>query len=385
MNTLFERLYGHEAQAVYFAPGRVNLIGEHTDYNGGFVFPCAINFGTRLTIAPNQDRCLRFRSVNMEPVVELPIDQCFAPLPDRCWVNYPLGCIAQLATLAGGLPMGYDMLFEGNVPLGAGLSSSASIEVVTAYAFSCLLGKNLSLIEIAKVAQHSEHSFAGVQCGIMDQFVAANGRQDHALFLNCDTLEFMQVPIRLDGVAIVITNSHSPHRLDSGTYNERVRACQKAVECIRKEKEIEYLAQLSPEDFARVQHTLTDAELLRRARHVVSETQRTREAVQALQQGDLNTFGLLMNASHRSLRDDYEVTGVELDTLAEAAWQTAGVLGSRMTGGGFGGCTVSLVREDAIEAFKKQVSRVYTEKTGLTAEFYIARTSDGVHIVRNAN
>ena len=385
MDTLFERLYGYEAAAAYFAPGRVNLIGEHTDYNGGFVFPCALNFGTTLRIAPNHDGCLRFRSVNMEQAVECPIDREFAPLPDRNWINYPLGCIAQLAALAGGLSTGYDMLFEGNVPLGAGLSSSASIEVVTAYAFNDLLGLGLNLTAIAKVAQQAEHTYAGVQCGIMDQFVASNGQKDHALFLKCDTLEFVQVPLRLDGVAIVITNSHSPHRLDSGTYNERVQACQKAVECIRAEVQIAYLSELSPETFERVQHTLTDPVLLRRARHVVSETQRTKDAVQALQQGDLNRFGQLMNASHRSLRDDYEVTGTELDTLAQAAWQVEGVLGSRMTGGGFGGCTVSLVRQEAIEAFKQQVSRVYTEKTGLTAEFYIARTGDGVHVVRNAN
>ena len=363
---------------VYFAPGRVNLIGEHTDYNGGFVFPCALDFGTRLTVAPNSDRLLRFRSKNMADTVELPIDRPFQPLPDRSWVNYPLGCIAQLAEQAGGLPSGYDLLFEGNVPIGAGLSSSASIEVVTAYAFNDMLSLGMDRTQLARIAQQAEHTYAGVNCGIMDQFVSANGKKDHAIFLNCDTLEFDYVPLHLDNVSIVLTNSHSPHKLDAGTYNRRVQECEEAVRIISRSKPIRQLADLTVSGFREIQDTITDPVILRRARHVVTEIQRTRDAVRALKDNDLTAFGQLMNQSHQSLRDYYEVTGLELDTLAETAWQVSGVIGSRMTGGGFGGCTVSLVRNDAIDDFKRTVGNTYRQATGLQAEFYMAHTGDGV-------
>ena len=361
----------------YFAPGRVNLIGEHTDYNGGFVFPCALDFGTRLTVTPNSDKLLRFRSVNMPETVELPIDKDFTPLPGRSWVNYPLGCIAQLAQQAGGLHIGYDLLFEGNVPLGAGLSSSASIEVVTAYAFNDLLRLNLDRKQIALIAQQAEHTYAGVNCGIMDQFVSACGKHDNAIFLNCDTLQFDYVPLRLDNVSIVLTNSHSPHKLDAGTYNQRVRECQEAVRLISRSKPIRQLADLTVADFNELESTITDPVIKKRAKHVVTEIQRTRDAVAALRDNDLTAFGQLMNRSHQSLRDDYEVTGTELDTLAQTAWSIEGVIGSRMTGGGFGGCTVSLVRNDAIDRFKQTVSQNYRQVTDLQAEFYIANTGDG--------
>lgn len=361
---------------VYFAPGRVNLIGEHTDYNGGFVFPCALDFGTRLTIVPNSERILRFRSANMPQMVELPAMGPFRPLPDHCWVNYPLGCIAQLVEQTE-LPSGYDLMYEGNVPLGAGLSSSASIEVVTAYAFNDILKLGLDRTQLALVAQKAEHTFAGVNCGIMDQFVSSHGKQDNAIFLNCDTLQFDYVPLRLEGVSIVLTNSHSPHKLDAGTYNQRVSECQEAVRQISRCKPIGRLADLTPSEFQSLQSAITDPVILRRARHVVTEIQRTREAVNALKSNDLTTFGRLMNQSHVSLRDDYEVTGLELDTLAQTAWQIDGVIGSRMTGGGFGGCTVSLVKNEAIDTFRQTVSEVYQRETGLQAEFYIARTGDG--------
>ena len=366
---------------VYFAPGRVNLIGEHTDYNGGFVFPCALDFGTRLTVTPNGGRTLRFRSENMPGQVELPIDSPFRPLPDRSWVNYPLGCIAQLAEQAGGLDTGYDLLFDGNVPLGAGLSSSASIEVVTAYAFNDLLQLNLDRKRLALIAQQAEHTYAGVNCGIMDQFVSACGRQDNAVFLNCDTLQFDYVPLRLDNVSIVLTNSHSPHRLDAGTYNRRVSECKEAVRAISHVRPIRQLADLSVSDFNDLQSAITDEVILRRARHVVTEIQRTRDAVTALKDNNLALFGQLMNRSHQSLRDDYEVTGIELDTLAETAWNVPGVIGSRMTGGGFGGCTVSLVRNEAVDLFRQTVATAYRQVTGLQAEFYIARTGDGARML----
>lgn len=381
----FLQVYQQEAEQIFFAPGRVNLIGEHTDYNGGFVFPCALSFGTFLLVAPNKDNKMRFASLNMKtadgqlPVTEVKTNALTTPLPDNAWVNYPLGCIAQFVKRGIAIPEGYDMLFGGDVPAGAGLSSSAAIEVVTAFAMNELLHTGYDRTELAKIGQLSEHEFAGVNCGIMDQFASAQGKKDHAIFLNCDTLEFELVPVKLDGIKVVISNTHSPHKLDSGAYNARVAQCHEAVDMINKVRPIKCLAELNREAFDEVKSAITDTTALRRARHVVGEVQRTRDAVEALQKGDIQTFGKLMNASHVSLRDDYEVTGPELDALAEAAWQVDGVIGSRMTGGGFGGCTVSLVHEEAIPAFIEQVGKAYTEKTGLHADFYIAQIGDGAH------
>ena len=381
----FLQVYQQEAEQVFFAPGRVNLIGEHTDYNGGFVFPCALSFGTFLLVAPNKDNKMRFASLNMKtadgqlPVTEVKTNALTTPLPDNAWVNYPLGGIAQFVKRGIAIPEGYDMLFGGDVPAGAGLSSSAAIEVVTAFAMNELLHTGYDRTELAKIGQLSEHEFAGVNCGIMDQFASAQGKKDHAIFLNCDTLEFELVPVKLDGIKVVISNTHSPHKLDSGAYNARVAQCHEAVDMINKVRPIKCLAELNREAFDEVKSAITDTTALRRARHVVGEVQRTRDAVEALQKGDIQTFGKLMNASHVSLRDDYEVTGPELDALAEAAWQVDGVIGSRMTGGGFGGCTVSLVHEEAIPAFIEQVGKAYTEKTGLHADFYIAQIGDGAH------
>ena len=386
MNTIqlksaYEAAYQHAATAIYFAPGRVNLIGEHTDYNGGFVFPCALSFGTYLLIAPNNEQLIHFRSLNMEAVYTLSLDQLTEPLPDKAWANYPLGVLAQFIKRGVAITQGYDILFWGNVPAGAGLSSSAAMEVVTAYAFNDLLGTAYDRTELAKIGQKAEHEFAGVMCGIMDQFASSQGKQDHAIYLNCDTLAFDLVPVKLDGIKVVISNTHSPHHLDSGAYNDRVRQCRLAVEQLNALRPIKYLAELSQADFEQVEHAITDEVAHRRARHVVGEVQRTKDAVASLQQGDIEQFGVLMNQSHISLRDDYEVTGPELDALAEAAWKVEGVLGSRMTGGGFGGCTVSLVREEAIPTFIEQVGKEYTDKTGLKADFYIAEIGDGAHRV----
>ena len=386
MNTIqlksaYEAAYQHAATAIYFAPGRVNLIGEHTDYNGGFVFPCALSFGTYLLVSTNDDQLIRFRSLNMEAVYTLSLDQLTTPLPNKAWANYPLGVLAQFIKRGVTITQGYDILFWGNVPAGAGLSSSAAMEVVTAYAFNELLGTAYNRTELAKIGQKAEHEFTGVMCGIMDQFASSHGKQDHAIYLNCDTLAFDLVPVKLDGIKVVISNTHSPHHLDSGAYNDRVRQCQLAVEQLNALRPIKYLAELSQADFEQVEYAITDEVAHRRARHVVGEVQRTKDAVAALQQGNIELFGMLMNQSHVSLRDDYEVTGPELDALAEAAWKVEGVVGSRMTGGGFGGCTVSLVREEAIPNFIELVGKEYTDKTGLKADFYIAEIGDGAHRV----
>ena len=381
LKSAFEAAYKHCATDIFFAPGRVNLIGEHTDYNGGFVFPCALSFGTYLLMAPNNDGLMRFRSLNISDVFELPLDQLTAVLPNKAWANYPLGCIAQFLHRGIAVAQGYDMLFWGNVPAGAGLSSSAAMEVVTACAFNELLHTGYDRTELAKIGQAAEHEFAGVMCGIMDQFASAQGKKDHAIFLNCDTMQFSLVPVKLEGIKVVIANTHSPHHLDSGAYNDRVKQCHLAVEQLNTVRPIQYLAELSQADFEQVESAITDPVAHRRARHVVGEVQRTKDAVTALQQGDIEQFGRLMTQSHVSLRDDYEVTGPQLDALASAAWEAEGVLGSRMTGGGFGGCTVSLVREEAIPAFIEQVGAKYTAATGLKADFYIAEISDGVHRV----
>lgn len=383
LKSAYEAAYQKPATDIFFAPGRVNLIGEHTDYNGGFVFPCALSFGTYILLSKNDEQKINFRSLNMETVYSLELTQLSEPLPNKAWANYPLGVFAQFIKRGVAITQGYDILFWGNVPAGAGLSSSAAMEVVTAYALNDLLGTNYGLVDLAKIGRAAEHEFAGVMCGIMDQFASAHGKIDHAIYLNCDTLEYDLVPVKLDGIKVVVTNTHSPHKLDSGSFNDRVRQCQLAVEQINSVRPIQYLAELSQVDFDQVKDAITDETAHRRARHVVGEVQRTKDAVEALKNGDIVKFGQLMNQSHVSLRDDYEVTGPQLDALAEAAWKIDGVLGSRMTGGGFGGCTVSLVREDAIPAFIEKVGAEYTEKTGLTADFYIAEIGEGAHRVND--
>ncbi len=377
LKAAFKETYGKDTEAVYFSPGRVNLIGEHTDYNGGFVFPCALSFGTYLLMSKNDDKKMRFKSLNQPEIVELGLDQLTTPLEGRSWVNYPLGCIAQFVKRGIKIGNGYDMLIWGNVPNGAGLSSSAALEVVTAYAFNEQLGTGYDRTELAKIGQLSEHEFALVNCGIMDQFASAQGKKDHAIFLNCDTLQFELVPVKLQGVKVVISNTHSPHKLDSGAYNARVAECKTAVEQLNKVRPLKYLAELTEEEFKKVESAITDEVAHKRARHVIGEVQRTTDAVKALKAGDIEAFGKLMNASHVSLRDDYEVTGLQLDAMAEEAWKIDGVIGSRMTGGGFGGCTVSLVKDEAIDTFVAEVGKNYKAKTGLDAEFYIAEIGDG--------
>ena len=381
LKSAYEAAYQKPATDIFFAPGRVNLIGEHTDYNGGFVFPCALSFGTYILLSKNDEQKINFRSLNMEAIYSLELTQLSEPLPNKAWANYPLGVFAQFIKRGVAITQGYDILFWGNVPAGAGLSSSAAMEVVTAYALNELLGTQYGLADLAKIGRAAEHEFAGVMCGIMDQFASAHGKADHAIYLNCDTLEYDLVPVKLEGIKVVVTNTHSPHKLDSGSFNDRVRQCQLAVEQINAVRPIQYLAELSQVEFEQIKDAITDEIAHRRARHVVGEVQRTKDAVEALKNGDIVKFGQLMNQSHVSLRDDYEVTGPQLDALAEAAWKIDGVLGSRMTGGGFGGCTVSLVRDEAIATFIDKVGAEYTAKTGLTADFYIAEIGDGAHSV----
>lgn len=372
----FEAAYGKSAEAVYFAPGRVNLIGEHTDYNGGPVFPCALSFGTRLLIAKNDKQVMNFKSLNQPEIETLQFDQLTTRL-ENSWVNYPLGVMAQFIKRGKTFTDGYDILIWGDVPNGAGLSSSAALEVVTAFALNDQMNTGFSRADIALIGQKAEHEFALVNCGIMDQFVSANGAKDHAVYLDTTTLEFELVPVKLEGVKIVISNTHSPHKLDSGAYNQRVAECKKAVEQLNTVRPIKFLAELTEADFKEIESAITDPVAHKRARHVVGEVQRTSDAVEALKAGNLELFGKLMNASHVSLRDDYEVTGPELDCMAEEAWKVEGVIGSRMTGGGFGGCTVSLVRDEAIDTFIQEVGANYEKRIGIKPDFYIAEIGDG--------
>lgn len=372
----FKKKYGSEPDNGYFSPGRVNLIGEHTDYNGGFVFPCALSFGNYVLVRKTNDNTVKFASLNQEYYAEVPTSR-LSEKHGKEWVNYPLGVIDQFKKRGIDFNTGAELLFWGDVPGGAGLSSSAALEVVTGYAVNELLNAGLERIDIVKMGQKAENEFVGVNCGIMDQFASGMGKKDHAIFLNCDTLDFDLVPMDLEGIKVVVSNTNSPHKLDAGQYNQRVSECQKAVEEISKVKPIKLLGELSQADFDKVKDSISDPIALKRARHVVAEIKRTTDAVDALKKGEVETFGNLMNDSHVSLRDDYEVTGVELDAMAEAAWEVDGVIGSRMTGGGFGGCTVSLVNEDAIDEFIATVGPAYKAATGIDADFYVAEISDG--------
>ncbi len=372
----FLNRYGAGDVSVCFSPGRVNLIGEHTDYNGGFVFPCALNFGTWLAIRKTDEKVIKLASANQKYTTEIPLNGPIQPVGNE-WVNYPLGVVDQFLKKGINFSSGFELWFKGNVPNGAGLSSSASLEMVTAYALNELLSCGFSRIELIKLSQKAENDFVGVNCGIMDQFASGMGKKDHAIFLNCDTLEYEHVPVQLKGIKIIISNTNSPHKLDAGKYNERVAECRAAVQAISKITPIKLLGELSPDQFEHHKNSIADKTIQRRARHVVTEIKRTGDAVRALKAGDILQFGKLMNASHASLRDDYEVTGNQLDIMAEEAWKINGVIGSRMTGAGFGGCTVSLVKEKTIDRFIRKVGKHYTQRTGLTADFYIAEIGDG--------
>jgi galactokinase len=372
----FIEKFGEGEVSGYFSPGRVNLIGEHTDYNGGFVFPCALSFGIYCLVRKTDRKTVRFASMNMPFEAEVNVEDLNKAIGKE-WVNYPIGVFAQFMKKGLTFDQGADMLFYGDVPTGAGLSSSAALEVVTGVVINDIYGFGIGRVELALMGQKAEHEFALVNCGIMDQFVSAMGKKDHAVFLNCDTLAYDLVPVILDGVKIVISNTNSPHKLDSGKYNERVAECQAAVKAIQPFQQISALGEISWEDFLKVEDKIENETVRRRARHVVSEIKRTEDAVRALKANELVKFGELMNGSHDSLRDDYEVTGFELDTMVEEGRKIEGVIGTRMTGGGFGGCTVSLVKEEAIETFIEQVGKNYEEKTGLKPLFYVAEIGDG--------
>ncbi|GMK46477.1 galactokinase [Paenibacillus glycanilyticus] len=376
----FIQQFGGEAAEIkaFHAPGRVNLIGEHTDYNGGYVFPAALTFGTTLLIRKRDDRQLGLATTNFPSSKSLDIDNIAYDEADD-WMNYPKGIVYELEQKGIKFSSGYDLLFHGEIPNGAGLSSSASIEVVTAYALLTMEGQPTDTVQIALLSQKSENEFNGVQCGIMDQFAVANGKKDHAILLMCDTLEYELVPFQSGAYKLVIGNTNKRRGLVDSAYNERRAQCEQAVVDLQAAfPELKLLGQINLEQFNANKHLIKDEVVRNRAQHVVEEIDRVLRSMDALKANDLEAFGQYMNGSHDSLRDLYEVTGPELDAMVAAARQVPGVLGSRMTGAGFGGCTVSLVHEDSIERFKEEVGRKYTEATGLTPDFYVCSIGNGV-------
>ena len=377
LKNTFTDLYGESKNSIgiYFSPGRVNLIGEHTDYNGGYVFPCALSFGTYLLLRKSRGRVLSLATTNFDHRVKIDLDKPFEK-EGKSWSNYPLGVINELRKLTHEIE-GLDMLYSGDIPNGAGLSSSASIEMVTAFALNDIFGFGLERWDLVKLAQRAENMFVGVNCGIMDQFASGMGKADNALFLNCDTLEYKLVPLKLNGMKIIVANTNKRRGLADSKYNERRAECDQAVVDLRKVKEIKFLSDLSLDQFNEFSSNISNETVKRRARHVITENDRTLRAIDELNEGNLASFGQLMNGSHDSLRDDYEVTGVELDTLVDEARKIDGTIGSRMTGAGFGGCTVSIVKEDSVEEFIREVGKGYEAKTGLNADFYIAEIGDG--------
>lgn len=375
----FEKVYGDTKDAeVFFAPGRVNLIGEHTDYNGGHVFPCALTIGTYAAVRKRDDDKLRFYSENFSRlgVLESSIID-IKPEKEAGWTNYPKGVIWAFAQRGMVIDKGMDIVLFGNIPNGSGLSSSASVEVLTGYILKSLYGFDVTNQDLALIGQYSERNFNGVNCGIMDQFAIAMGKADHAIFLDTATLDYTYAPIRLEGAKIVIACSNKKRGLADSKYNERRSECETALAELQRVCNIRTLGELTEEAFETVKDAIKDPVRVKRARHAVYENQRTVKAVKALQDNEIELFGELMNASHVSLRDDYEVTGIELDTLAEEAWKVDGVIGSRMTGAGFGGCTVSIVKDGAIDSFIAQVGRAYKEKIGYAADFYVVEIGDG--------
>ena len=377
---MFAELFGNsEGARFYFSPGRVNLIGEHTDYNGGHVFPCALTLGTYGAARKREDNKIHFYSMNLDSfdVVEASLDD-LTNKKEYNWANYPLGVVWAFKEKGHTITSGFDMVIWGNIPNGSGLSSSASLEVLTGVILTDLFEiKDLSMTDLALIGQYSENNFNGCNCGIMDQFAVAMGKKDHAIFLDTSDLSYEYAPCVLDGAKIVITNSKVKHSLVDSAYNDRRNECAAALKALQSELDIQALGDLTPEEFEAHKSLIKDEIQLQRAKHAVYENQRTIDAVTALKAGDIESFGKLMNQSHISLRDDYDVSCEEIDILVDLAWKIPGVLGSRITGGGFGGCTVSIVKDESIDTFIETIGKTYLEKVGHEAEFYTVDIGDG--------
>ena len=375
----FAEVFGDaEGTKAYFAPGRVNLIGEHTDYNGGHVFPCALTIGTYGVARKRNDNKLRFYSMNFGHlgVIESSLED-LVPSKEAGWTNYPKGVIWAFGEKGMKVTSGMDLLLNGNIPNGSGLSSSASVEVLTGYILRDFFGFDVTNQDLALIGQFSENKYNKVNCGIMDQFASAMGKKDNAIFLDCNTLDFEYAPIVLDGAKIVVTNSMVKHSLVTSAYNDRRNESAQALKDLQTVCDIKTLGDLTDEEFEAHKDAIKDEVARKRGKHAVYENQRTIKAVKALKENDIETFGKLMNASHVSLRDDYETSCPEVDVLVDEAWKIPGVIGSRITGGGFGGCTVSIVKDEAIDQFKANLTKAYEEKVGKTPEFYVVSIGDG--------
>ena len=375
----FQELFGDSENArFFFAPGRVNLIGEHTDYNGGHVFPCALSMGTYACVKKRQDGLFRFYSLNVESAGVITADEdSFQPLEDKQWASYLKGVIWAFRKRGYVFSEGLDLVLYGTIPNGSGLSSSASLEVLMGTILKEFYGLSVSFPEIALIGQYSENNYNGMNCGIMDQFASAMGKKDHAIFLDTAKLEFSYAPLVLSDYALIITNTNKKHKLIGSAYNDRRRESEEALKILQKFAEIKTLGDLSDEEFFRLEEEIKDPIIRKRAKHAVLENNRTIAAKKALEEGNYIEFGRLMNLSHISLRDDYEVSCEESDLLCETAWSLPYVLGSRMTGGGFGGCTVSLVKRDKIREFEEELQKVYEPKIGYPCSFYEAEIADG--------
>lgn len=364
---------------LFFSPGRINLIGEHTDYNGGHVFPCAITFGTFGAARKRNDNRIRLYSVNFSDtgIIEFTLDE-LEYRKEHTWANYPKGMFRFIKEAGWNLPFGLDILIEGNIPNGAGLSSSASLEMLIGVIADNIYELQADRLDLVRIGKRVENEFIGVNSGIMDQFSIGMGKEDCGILLDCNTLSYEYAPIKLANHQIIIMNTNKRRELADSKYNERRAQCEKALELLQKEVKAGSLGDLTEDQFEMHRHLINNEVLEKRAKHAVYENQRTIKALKALKKGDLHLFGQLMNASHRSLRDDYEVTGVELDALVEAAWQQEATLGARMTGAGFGGCAIAIVEKGQIEKFIEEVGKEYKEKVGYEATFYVASIGEGV-------
>ena len=378
----FIETFGIEYTKKFFSPGRVNLIGEHTDYNGGNVFPCAIDKGTFALVKEREDNKFRMYSENFESlgVIEFTLEK-LENEKEHDWANYPKGVIKMFLDAGYKIDRGFDILFYGNIPNGAGLSSSASIEILTAVVLKELFNLGIDMIEMVKLGQKTENIFIGVNSGIMDQFAVGMGKKDNAILLDCNTLEYAYVPVILKDERIIISNTNKRRGLADSKYNERRGECETALSELQEKLSIKALGELTIEEFEANKELIKDETRKKRAKHAVYENQRTLKAQKELSAGNLEEFGKLMNQSHISLRDDYEVTGRELDTLVEIAWEQEGVIGSRMTGAGFGGCTVSIVKKGKVDDFIKNVAEKYKERIGYDADFYVVEVSEGARVL----
>lgn len=379
IRTKFEELFGNEGEIKeYFAPGRVNLIGEHTDYNGGHVFPCALTMGTYAVARKRNDNKIRLYSMNFENlgILESTIDD-LKYNKNEDWINYPKSMVWALKEDGFNIDRGFDIVYLGIIPNGAGLSSSASIEVLTGFVLKDLFGLDVDMTKIALLGQKAENKYIGVNCGIMDQFIIANGKKDCAIFLDTANLEYEYAPVKLEDAKIVIMNTNKKRGLGDSKYNERRAECEEALKELQQKLNIKSLGELTEEEFDENKDLIKSETRQKRAKHAVYENQRTIKAVKALKENKIDLFGELMIASHNSLRDDYEVTGKELDTLVEESLKQDGVIGARMTGAGFGGCAVSIVKSDKVDDFIKNVGKGYKDKIGYNADFYAVEIGDG--------